>query len=131
DGVFADDIAAAILRFDDGALALVRGRRGDETTAGRLEMLGNESSVVIDVEKYAGPLADAPLAFEMQRFFGAIRTEAERRANDETLDRHLAVTAVLETLYLSARTGQSENPRSLYELERWPLWQTHVLLPNA
>ncbi len=42
--------------------------------------------------------------------------ETERVA----LERHLAVTALLEALYLSARTGQPETPRKFYEVQKWP-----------
>lgn len=37
-----------------------------------------------------------------------------------TAERQLALTALIETTYLAARTGQPERPAKLYEVQGWP-----------
>ena len=126
-----EDVGAALLRFDDGGLAVVRGRRDIEPRHQVLELHGDTATLRIVPNELADTTAGEPLAVEMRRFFDAIRSDEARRANERTLERHGAVAAVLDAMYLSARTGQLENPRSLYEVERWPSWRTSDLRSSA
>ncbi|MGE3180275.1 MAG: hypothetical protein AB7N71_01490 [Phycisphaerae bacterium] len=43
-----------------------------------------------------------------------------RDARWRVIERHLAVSAVIDAAYLSARTCHAESPRKLYSLEGWP-----------
>jgi hypothetical protein len=58
------------------------------------------------------------LAADLERFVKAVHgpRESAMLADQE---RHVAVASILETAYLSARTGQPEVPRQLYEAQRW------------
>lgn len=58
------------------------------------------------------------LSADLERFVRAVHSprEAAILADQE---RHVAVASILETAYLSARTGQPEVPRQLYEAQRW------------
>ena len=58
------------------------------------------------------------LVADIERFVRAVHSprEAAILADQE---RHVAVASILETAYLSARTGQPEVPRQLYEAQRW------------
>jgi hypothetical protein len=76
---------------------------------------------VQESERQALPMQPTPA--ELSRFVAAIRDAGSREANDRTLERHLAVTALCETAYLSARTGQPEYPAKLYEVQKWPEFQ--------
>jgi len=54
------------------------------------------------------------LRAELEAFVRLVRGQEPREENLAAIGRHLAVSAVLEAAYLSARTGQPESPRRLY-----------------
>jgi hypothetical protein len=64
------------------------------------------------------PLPGAMLVAEMRRFAENVRDEESRGSLEPILNRHLAVSAIIESVYLSSRTGQPESPRRLYEAQK-------------
>lgn len=59
------------------------------------------------------------LPMQMKTFAAAIHNEDRRKESIRSLQRHVATSAVIEAIYLSARTSQPESPRTLCELHRW------------
>jgi hypothetical protein len=57
---------------------------------------------------------------ELERFVAAVREPDSAASQEVTLERHMAVSALLQATYLSARTGQPESPLKLYEVQGWP-----------
>ena len=142
-----EDQASAILRYSGGGLADVRaawdsspaseGQPGEPApfAAGRTWYALHESTrhrlcyqrdaaLLMDaagrqLERQALPAPS--LSAELSRFEAAVCDDAgAREAARRTLERHLAVSALLETAYLSARTSQPERPAKLYEVQKWP-----------
>lgn len=125
-----EDVATAIFRYDSGGVAVLNltwdllpeacsSRHHGATQT--LEHDG-QSAQLLDFggEKLASAKLDAEtLAEEMDLFAGTIRGTAEVDWRGALLDRHLAVNAVIEALYLSAQTWQPELPRRLYEVQGW------------
>ena len=126
-----EDAAAALLRYSEGGSAVLRATwdvppyqiraahygsggevRHDVASATRYDVRGEE------VESRALPQAHPE--WELHRFVEMIDAPAEEQNSPRCIDRHLMVSAVLETLYLSARTGQPEDPRRLFEVQKWP-----------
>ena len=66
------------------------------------------------------PLPSGMLAAEMHRLATEITNAATPQAAKKRNERHLAVSALLETIYLSSRTGHPEPPRRLFEVQKWP-----------
>jgi hypothetical protein len=125
-----EDAAVAILHYADRGLALVRAAWDLPPSERQMAHHGQAVSAVLDDEEVslldaAGavierrPLPGEFLANELARFAELVRSRARDRAA-ATLQRHLAVSALLEAVYLSARTGHPESPRKLYELQAWP-----------
>jgi predicted dehydrogenase len=142
-----EDQASAILRYSGGGLADVRaawnsapaseGQPGEPApfAPGRTWYAVHESAqhrlcyqrdVALLLDAAGGQLErqalPAPsLSAELSRFEAAVCNDAgAREAARRTLERHLAVSALLETAYLSARTSQPERPAKLYEVQKWP-----------
>jgi predicted dehydrogenase len=125
-----EDVAAAILRYDEG-LALVRAtwdilpfgqitrHHGSQNslryTEDCLTVLAPDGSVVEE-----RPLPTDFLEEEMMRFAAEINGEGRRETFEAGIKRHVATSALLEAIYLSARTGQPETPRRLFEAQKWP-----------
>ncbi|MBI5866143.1 MAG: Gfo/Idh/MocA family oxidoreductase [Planctomycetes bacterium] len=124
-----EDFAAAILRFSDGdgaviaamwdvppydahglfhggALTLRIDRRRAATT--------NTAGALIEERELPGDL----LPRELSQFAAAVRG-GEALNISARHERQVAVASILETAYLSARTGQPEVPRQLYEAQKW------------
>ncbi|MEW6252224.1 MAG: Gfo/Idh/MocA family oxidoreductase [Planctomycetota bacterium] len=121
----AEDTTLAILGYRSGT-ALVRaawdqppfGQQLLHTSAAVTALLTEEELVLLDRDGETldrRPLPGGFLAQELLRFAEAVRGQARDRAL-ATLDRHLAVSAVLEAVYLSARTGHAESPRKYYQV---------------
>lgn len=135
-----EDIAAAVLRFEGGGLASLRAlwdqppdsesqthhtpdhtlriardpNQPADTATDRAELTDARGAVL-----ESRLLPPATLARELSRF----ATQIADAGGDELAslqERQLALCALLETLYLAARTGQPEQPRKLYEVHRWP-----------
>ena len=126
-----EDTATAILRYaGDGTAALRaawnlpqpeatlvhRGERATVTLTSEALTLSDDAGETQDSRLLPGDF----LASEMQRFGELVRSNARDRAL-AALERHLAVSAVLETIYLAARTDHPESPRKLYEVQGWPV----------
>jgi predicted dehydrogenase len=124
-----EDTALAILRYGRG-LALVRatwdlpplgheilhcGATTRVTLADDLATLTDNSGTLIDQR----PLPGEFLSHELMRFAECVRGQARDRAA-VALERHLAVSALLEAIYLSARTGHPESPAKFYQVQGWP-----------
>lgn len=58
------------------------------------------------------------LTADLERFVRSVHSPREAAVHADQ-ERHVAVASILETAYLSARTGQPEVPRQLYEAQRW------------
>lgn len=126
----AEDTAIAILRYSNGGMAVVRATwdlppaelRTVHHSPGATATLTSEEVQLVDA---AGkpldrrPLPGDFLAHELLRFAEMVRSHARDRAL-APLDRHLAASALLDAVYLSARTGHPESPRKLYEVQKWP-----------
>jgi len=126
----AEDAAIAVLRYDGGGMATVRASRGLPPAETRIVHHGRTATVCVNDEEVVltgtdgAPLdrrglPNAFLAEELTRFSEAVRGNARDRAA-APLDRHVATSAVLEAIHLSARTGQPESPARLYAGQGWP-----------
>lgn len=126
-----EDVANAILRYEDGGVACVRAvwdippmeemtlHHGSVTSI----CYGTKSVAVLAAD--GGVLEERPLppdflAAEMGRLAAEIVGEADREAAETVINRHLEVSALLEATYLSARTEHPEIPRRLFEVQKWP-----------
>lgn len=126
-----EDVAFALLRYDGGGLVALTANWDLRPSQWVCEHHSPEATVRIEAERVSVLAADhtliqtrelktAWLMAELKRFAEAIRERATRDAAAGTAERHIAVIALIETIYLSARTGQPENPRKLYEVSKWP-----------
>jgi predicted dehydrogenase len=126
----AEDAAIAVLRYGDGGSAVVRATWDMPPFEHQLTHHGADLSVTLTDEEVqlSGPdgnvLDQRPLpgdflASELLRFAEFVRGQARDRAT-APLERHLAVSALLETIHLSARTGHPESPHKFYRVQGWP-----------
>lgn len=124
-----EDVAGAILRYEDNGLAIVRTTWDTPPFGAETRHHGCASSVVYTDDRVAvlgaegraeeeRMLPGGCVAAELERFADEIRGRAE--PSPAAITRHLTVSAILETVYLSARTGQPEQPRRLFEVQKWP-----------
>ena len=128
-----EDVATAILHYESGATACLQTiwdvhpfeqateHHGAQRTVtlepGRVAILDRDGQVLDE----RGLRADAFLHQELSHFVAAVRNPpATGGAPDAAIERHVAVTAMLQAIYLSARTGQPESPHKLYEVQGWP-----------
>jgi predicted dehydrogenase len=122
-----EDTGVAILHYADHGLALVRATWEVPPFEQVLAHHSRAATVAVSPDEatlldQAGAIGDRRplpadfLAGELHRFADWVRGAAHDRALD-ALERHLAVQALLETLYLSARTNHPESPRKLYEAQ--------------
>ena len=125
-----EDAAVAILRYSDGGAAVIRATWDMQPFEQQLAHHGPALSVTltedeVQLTSWDGSLLDRRplpgefLASELLRFAEFVRSQARDRAA-APLERHLAVSALLETVYLSARTGYPESPRKFYQVQGWP-----------
>jgi predicted dehydrogenase len=129
-----EDSAVVVMRFAGGAIGSVTatwsaGPPEDRLTLHstdqsrvfaprRSEMPGTESTTEQDV--IGGPASVWPAsawAAEVNRFLGSLRAET---TDDVSVTEALGVVSVLESAYLSAKTGQPESPGRFYELHDLP-----------
>jgi predicted dehydrogenase len=127
-----EDVVTAIFRYHEGHTAAIHATWDVPPYQSRTEHHGSELSVVIEphcvsvVSRDAQIVATRPLStsdflrWELRRFAEAVRNPSAS-PQDATLDRHIAVCALLQAVYLSTRTGQPESPAKLYEAQGWPL----------
>jgi predicted dehydrogenase len=125
----AEDTAAALLRYSDGGSAAILATWNTRVFAHQIAHHGPNLRVTLSDEEvqlssWDGSVADRRplpsdfLASELLRFAEFVRSQARDRAL-APLERHLAVQALLETIYLSARTGHPEAPRKFYQVQGW------------
>jgi len=126
-----EDIACVILRYGGGGAALVRAAWDLPPQEYTTFHHGKQSDVRYDRQSVAVLAPDGQvraeralpagfLAAELARFADQIRGPQPPPSPEKNIERHLAVSAVLEAAYLSARTEQPEAPRRLFEVQKWP-----------
>jgi predicted dehydrogenase len=126
-----EDVAHAILRYENDGVGCVRATWDIAPTGQTTRHHGSESSMRYDETAVAvlnpdatvleqRPLPSGMLAAEMSRLASDIKSPAAPQATNKRNERHLAVSALLETIYLSSRTGHPETPRRLFEVQKWP-----------
>lgn len=129
----SEDTAAVILRFPDGGFGLVRAAWDLPPAEQRLLHHGPTATITLNDDEFVvvgregtpsdrRPMPGDFLAGELIRFVEAVRGSARDRAA-VPFDRHVAVSALLETIYLAARTGHPESPRKLYEVQGRTVWR--------
>jgi len=126
----AEDAGVAILRYAGGGAAVIRAawdlwpieqqtvHHGQDATVTLTDgevRVADATGTVVDRHALPGDFLGA----ELLRFVDLVRGNARDRAV-AALERHLAVSALLETIYLSAQTNHPESPRRLYEAQGWP-----------
>lgn len=122
----AEALAVAVLRYPASGVAWVRAvwsAAPHETTlthvgTGLAARLATDELVVSDntgavVDRR--PINASWLAADLQRFSELVQGQARDRAM-VTLERHLAVAALLEAAYLAANTNHPESPGKFYEV---------------
>ena len=125
-----EDIAVAILRYADGGTAAIRAAWDHPPFEKSLSHYGQKIAVTLTTDGLTvtdvdGSLVDRRpfaadwLQSELQHFADFVRGDARDRAA-AALERHVAVSALLETIYLAARTGHPESPYRRYEVLGWP-----------
>lgn len=127
-----EDACSATLRYADGGMTSLRVTWDMPPFGQTLRLHDAELSVEMDehvvriTTAEGEPLGEYRLpgdfaASEMRRFAAAVRGERAHSGvgGVDQADRHLAVIAIIESIYLSAVTGQPETPRKLYRLQRW------------
>ncbi len=125
-----EDVAVAILRFVDGAIALLRASWDLPNESAALRHHGAEGSLDITAQDVStvdfdgrvlrsAALPHDVLTTELRRFAMDVRQGARAEQEAKTRERHLAVTALLEAVYLAARTWAPESPRKFYEVQGW------------
>ncbi len=125
-----EDTAAAVLYYADGGAAVLRATWDTVPCECVLRHHGAQVSVTLTADEVAladalgstcdrRPLPGEFLTSELLRFAECIRSAARDRAA-APLERHLAVSALLEALYLSARTGDPESPAKFYQVQGRP-----------
>ncbi len=125
-----EDTVVAVLRYTGGGQAVLR--LGWDLPPGERTLIhhGAAASVTLtdDVVRVADaegltiderPLPAEWLPSELVRFVQFVRGDARDQAA-APLERHLAVSALLDALYLSARTGHPESPHKFYATAGWP-----------
>ncbi len=126
----SEDTAVAVLRYSDGGAAVLRASLGVPPFEQCLAHHGRDLSVLLTEDEVQlvradggfadrRPLSGDFVASELLRFAEFVRGQARDRAL-APLERHLAVQALLETVYLAARTGHPESPRKFYQVQGWP-----------
>lgn len=126
-----EDVAFAMLRYEGGGLVLLAANWDLPSPQWVCEHHWPEATVRIERERVSVLASDHTLIHsqdmssdwlsgELNRFSQSIRDRRAREAAAGTAERHIAVMALIETIYLAARTGQPEAPRKLYEVSKWP-----------
>lgn len=137
-----EDVAAAIFNYADGGVAVLQALWDVPPATNLLAQHSAEASLeltpmAVRVRDTEGRLIDERrlpdaadlLNRELNAFLGAVRASRGRSRRDEASaesaevaarERRLALAALLETIYLAARTGQPERPGKLYEVQGWP-----------
>ncbi len=124
-----EDTAVAILRYADGGTGVISAARNLPGREHQLRHVGPDALVTltdrdITLADHNGRIIDHRslpedyLASEMHRLAALIGAETSGRP--APLERHLEVSALLDAIQLSARTGHPESPARLYKLQGRP-----------
>jgi len=127
-----EDMASVILKYDDGGAAHIRALWDCPPAINRTHHYGPESGVSYDGDSVtslnsadrpneAAPLPSDLLDAQIRTLIRDITTKPDSGADESSVERHLTASAVLEAAYLSAKTGQPEDPRRLFEARKWPM----------
>ncbi|MBN2447031.1 MAG: hypothetical protein JXO22_09910 [Phycisphaerae bacterium] len=127
-----EDVGTAILRYESGGIVLVRATWDLQPAEQYTRHHGPDSAVnltstTVSTHDYDGSTQNEThlpaefIASELDHFADEVAATAPPEDQEKTLERHLAVNALLEAMYLSARTWQPESPRRFYEVQGWRL----------
>jgi predicted dehydrogenase len=126
-----EDTASVMLRYLNGSMATVVAHRRTHPRSWSLVFDGPQGTLAIEpdwvvIRTSEGKEVQQPrpdrrsiYAAQIAAFAQAILTDAKTYAS--AAREHLATVAVIETAYLSARTGEPESPAKLYHLHDLPL----------
>lgn len=127
-----EDVATAVLRYEGGRTAAIQATWDVPPYFETSEHHGAELTVVLERQRVAVRSRDGKILFERElapdrfwrdeltAFAAAVRAPEPPAEQDAALERHIAVTALLQAVYLSNRTGQPEAPLKFYEAQGWP-----------
>ncbi|MFH1745983.1 MAG: hypothetical protein ABIG44_02950 [Planctomycetota bacterium] len=127
-----ENVAGAVLHYEGGGLAMIQATWDQPPYCQILEHQAADLALVLEPERVLTrapsgvvrgeePLsAETYLSQELQRFAAMIGEPDAAIRIDQTIERHMAVSALLQAIYLSARTGLPESPQKLYEVQGWP-----------
>jgi len=125
-----EDVVTALMRYDDGGLVQLRATWDVPPFGQSLTCHGpefalrlNERAVAL-LDRDGAVLAEellptGYLAAELNRLADLVLADKLPDDEQHTTERHLAVTALIETTYLSSRTWHPESPHKLYEVQGW------------
>lgn len=134
-----EDVASVMLRYRDGAMATLVAHRRTFPQAWSLAFDGPKGSLLMepgvtviqtaDGKEIRQPRPDRKSIHiaQIESFARSILSDA--KSYSSAAREHLATVAVIETAYLSARTGEPESPAKLYDLHDLPLpghWEGEV-----
>jgi predicted dehydrogenase len=126
-----EDVATAILRYEDGGIVAIRvgwdiapfeqvtQHHTDIQTLTLAPLHGqllDRSGVVLNQVDLPHEIDE----HDLLQFLRLLRSERPSEIARERLMRHLQIAAVIEAIYLSARTWQPETPHKLLEVHGWP-----------
>lgn len=125
-----EDVAVAVMRYENGGVAQLSAtwdippdqqwcRYHDATNTLTLSPVTLEVTDRHGAALHNANLPGAYLAAELDAFAALLDDEAAPASQAATFERHLAVTALLEAVYLSARTWHPESPLKFYDVQGW------------
>ncbi len=126
-----EGVAVVTMRYEDGGIAVVRAAWdippfGHHTIHhGRSASLHYTPAELL-IRDADGEITDRQtldedvLAADLRYFAARLRGGQPAESPEVAIRRHLMVSAILETAYLSSRTQQPEDPRRLFEVQKWP-----------
>ncbi len=132
-----EDIASVTLQYLNRSMASVLANRRTHPSAWSLAFDGPRGSLVIEPDQTLIRTADGKeilqprpnrasiYAAQVEAFAQVILNKA--KTCPSSAQEHLTTVAVIETAYLSARTGEPESPAKLYRLHDLPLPRPVVL----
>lgn len=129
-----EDAAVAILHYPAGGIAWIRAGWELPPAEAELTHFGVSGAARLTREELVLTTRDAQVAdrrpvhagwvtADLSRFVELVNGKARDRAA-AALERHLAVAALLESLYLASQTNHPESPQKLYEVQGRPLPRT-------
>jgi predicted dehydrogenase len=130
-----EDVASVTLRYQNGSMATLLAHRRTWPPTWSLTFDGPKGSLVLEPPDLVVRAPDGkavvqkrsadpyPYDAQISAFAEALLTEADDKPIPcpSPAAEHLAPVAVIETAYLSARTGEPESPAQLYHLHDLPL----------